>query len=101
MSSNQKWRSSREYRVWRILVIRRDKVCQICGERKARHSHHVDSASYFPKLRFDVDNGVCLCGNCHRQYHTSFNRSYRVKTTRYDFENFVSLMEYAKTIEWR
>jgi len=94
MSKN--WRQSRAYRRWRVQVIRRDKVCAICTSRKNRHAHHIDSASYFPELRFVVQNGVCLCKTCHRQYHTNFNRSYRVKTTRYNFENFVSLMTYAK-----
>ena len=92
------WRASREYRLWRVLVIRRDKVCQVCGSRQNRHAHHIESASYNKELRFVVDNGVCLCKNCHTQYHTNFNRSYRVKTTRYNFENFISLMRYALNI---
>ena len=92
------WRQSREYRLWRVLVIRRDKVCQVCGSRQNRHAHHIESASYNKELRFVVDNGVCLCKNCHTQYHTNFNRSYRVKTTRYNFENFISLMRYALNI---
>jgi len=92
------WRNSREYRVWRMLVIRRDKVCVICDSRQNRHAHHIESAAYNKELRFESSNGVCLCKECHIKYHTDFNRSYRVKTTRYNFENFKSLMVYAKTI---
>lgn len=90
------WRKSREYRIWRVLVIRRDKACAICGSNQHRHAHHIESAAYNIDLRFDPDNGVCLCSKCHTQYHTNFNRSYRIKTTRYNFENFKSLMSYAK-----
>ena len=92
------WRNSREYRVWRAEVIRRDGACIICDSRKNRHAHHIDSALYFIDKRFDIDNGVCLCANCHIQYHTNFNRSHRVKTTRYNFENFISLFKYFKEI---
>jgi hypothetical protein len=30
------WRKTREYRVWRAQVIRRDKCCVICGNIKGR-----------------------------------------------------------------
>lgn len=92
------WRNTREYRLWRAKVIRKDKVCQVCGSRKKRHAHHIESGSYNAELRFAVDNGICLCAECHINYHTNFNRSYRIKTTRYNFENFLTLMRYAKRI---
>ena len=92
------WRNTREYRLWRVEVIRRDKVCLICKSRKNRHAHHVESAAYNKELRFTPSNGACLCKGCHIKYHTDFNRSYRVKTTRYNFDNFISLMKYAKEL---
>jgi len=95
MSNSKYWRSTREYRLWRVTVIRRDKVCQACGDRSGRHAHHIESANYNPALVFDVGNGICLCALCHMKYHTDFNRSYRVKTTRYNLDNFLSLMRYA------
>ena len=55
----------------------------------------MDCARYFPSERFDVENGVCLCHDCHRQFHTNFKRSYRVKCTKNDFDNFCELMQYA------
>ena len=90
------WRKSKEYRRWRVAVIRRDGVCQVCDSRKNRHAHHIESAQYNIDLRFDVENGICLCKGCHIQYHTNFNRSYRVKTTRYNLENFLALVKYLK-----
>jgi hypothetical protein len=88
------WRSTRAYRIWRVIVIQRDDRCVICNTRKSRHAHHVNHASYFPEQRFDPTNGVCMCGECHIKYHCDFHRSTRVKCTRYDFDNFVSLAEY-------
>jgi len=90
------WRNSKEYRVWRAKVIRRDKRCQICGSIKNRVAHHINHASYFPEQRFDVNNGVCLCKDCHINFHTNFKRSNREKCTRYDWDNFNCLVDYFK-----
>jgi len=90
------WRNSREYRKWRAQVIRRDVKCVICGSIKKRVAHHLNHASYFIDERFDVDNGVCLCEECHIQFHNNFKRNNRVKCTKYDFDNFVKLLRYAK-----
>ena len=83
-------------RIWRIQVIRRDGVCKICGTRKSRQSHHLNSASFFPDERFDINNGVTLCYSCHMNFHNNFKRSYRTKCTKYDWDNFICLTDYIK-----
>lgn len=85
------WRESRAYRLWRIVVIQRDRKCVICGSKNGRAAHHVDHATYFIEKRFDQNNGVCLCGQCHLRYHNDFHQSTRHKCTEYDFMNFVKL----------
>jgi 5-methylcytosine-specific restriction endonuclease McrA len=87
------WRNTREYRVWRALVIRRDKRCVVCNSLQNRQAHHKNSASYFPDDRFDPENGVCLCRKCHTDFHTNFKRSFREKCTKYDYDNFITLLE--------
>lgn len=88
------WRKTRDYRVWRAQVIRRDTRCSICNTLKDREAHHKNSGSYFPDERFEVDNGVCLCKKCHTDFHTNFKRSFREKCTKYDYDNFVMLIEH-------
>ena len=88
------WRGTREYRVWRVTVIRRDKVCVVCGEKKGRQAHHKNSGQYFPKERFVPSNGVTLCSGCHTKYHCDYHRSFREKCTEYDFQNFTKLYIY-------
>lgn len=73
------WRDSKEYRQWRVSVIRRDGVCQCCGTIKDRHAHHIRHATYHPDLRFSVPNGVTLCNGCHSILHNKFAGSYRAK----------------------
>jgi len=90
------WRRTREYRIWRAEVIRRDKVCKICGSMYKRHAHHINHASYFPEQRFDAENGVCLCSWCHSQFHNNFKRNTRQKCDLADYLNFVALSIYLK-----
>jgi len=82
----------------------RDKRCVICGSLKNRQAHHKNSWKYFPLERYDVDNGVTLCGTdketgvigCHVIFHTSYKKSYNQKSTKKDFDNFVELLQRIK-----
>ena len=88
------WRNTRDYRIWHARVIRRDKQCVVCRSSKKRTAHHLNSGSYFKEERFDTSNGVCLCSECHTNFHTNFKRSYRETCTGYDFDNFITLSRY-------
>ena len=92
------WRKTKDYRLWRVLVIRRDKVCQCCGSNKNRHAHHIEDGSHNAGLRFDVGNGITLCSGCHSQFHTNYKHSYREKTTKKDLDNFMLLINHFKEL---
>lgn len=85
------WRQTTAYRHWKAQVLWRDRACVICNSKKNPNAHHVNHATYFPELRFDVDNGVTLCYPCHMNLHCNFHRSYRTKCDEYNFMNFVKL----------
>ena len=59
------------YKLWREKVFKRDNwTCHWRGKRHTElHPHHFKSYTYFPKLRYDVSNGITLCVPCHRQTH--------------------------------
>lgn len=88
------WRNSREYRIWRVGVIRRDKRCVLCNTLEGREAHHINHATYFPDERFLLGNGVTLCKACHTQFHTNYKKSFREKCNRDDFMNFLVLARY-------
>jgi len=42
--------------------------CQVCGKR-ATLSHHLFFRSLYPKLQFNLNNGISLCKKCHAEIH--------------------------------
>jgi len=66
-------RKTKEYKEWAISIYKKGKyICQGCGIKcKAKNiiAHHIKSFTYFPKLRFDINNGITLCRSCHIKYH--------------------------------
>ena len=65
-----------EYKNWRKQVFERDNyTCKKCGNRSSVdnpvviHPHHIKSYTYYPELRYEVDNGITLCISCHHQTH--------------------------------
>lgn len=88
------WRDTRDYRIWRATVIRRDKICRVCGNIKARHAHHLNHATYFPEERFNPENGITLCQKCHSHFHNDFKAGTRAKCTKHDMDEYKKLAKY-------
>ena len=61
----------RVYLEWRTNVFKRDGfTCQICNQvGGVLNAHHPKTWSEYPKLRYDIDNGVTLCVGCHKNLH--------------------------------
>jgi len=71
---------------WRNRVYKRDNyTCQLCGAKNGNgkkiylHAHHIKSFSEFPELRFDVNNGMTLCEECHGKIHNKNFANRRIK----------------------
>lgn len=79
MYSNSRNDKDPRYQDWRKAVLRRDRYrCQICGRSdRMLHSHHKDSWNWAINRRYDIDNGVTLCGGrggCHTLFHHIYGR---------------------------
>ena len=59
-----------KYRSWRKQVLSRDNyICQHCGSNKELHAHHIIEWAKSKELRYDINNGLTLCRNCHEKHH--------------------------------
>jgi hypothetical protein len=63
-------RNGARYKKWRMAVLERDKyMCQRCGARERLQVHHIKPWEKHWDLRFEVNNGVVLCADCHTKEH--------------------------------
>lgn len=60
------------YKQWRDKVFAKDRyTCQWCNAHNGNgkdiylEAHHIKSWKCFPELRFDMENGITLCLDCH------------------------------------
>ncbi len=55
---------------WVSMVKSRDNfTCQKCNSSKEVCAHHILTWSRYLEQRFNVNNGITLCKNCHNEYH--------------------------------
>lgn len=84
-----KFRKTEEHYAWVRAVYERDNfTCQICGYNKGAilNAHHIYSYADFEKFRNDLDNGVTLCEDCHKEFHSEYGYG---KNTAEQFKEFV------------
>lgn len=88
-------RSSFEYRAWRKKIFDRDLyTCKKCGAKSKYGSgsvelnaHHIFNWRDNECLRYNIDNGITLCNNCHNEFHIRYGKR---------FNNEDQLNEYLK-----
>lgn len=77
------------YDNWRKSVFKRDNyICQCC--KKDTHnnvSHHLDGYNWCKEKRMDVDNGITLCEECHKEFHSIYGYG---DNTKEQFEEWIN-----------
>lgn len=78
------------YREWCLDIKKKfNFTCVVCKDNKGGNlvSHHLESYHANKELRMNLDNGVCLCEDCHKKFHKKFG--YR-NNTKEQFNTFVN-----------
>jgi hypothetical protein len=82
-TQRQKEMQSFKYKQWRVSIFERDEyTCQVC--RKVGGylmAHHIKGWAEYPQLRYNKNNGITLCEDCHR-LTTNYGR--RAKVNNYE-----------------
>lgn len=74
-------RATYEYREWRKWVFDRDNyTCKCCGDKSHKKhpvkliAHHIYNWKDNPDKRYDINNGITLCEDCHLMFHILFGK---------------------------
>lgn len=77
-------RATYEYHVWRRAVFERDLFrCQACGAKNGDgihhgivlNAHHIKNWKDNPDDRYDVNNDITLCDECHKLFHKLYGKA--------------------------
>ena len=63
------------------MVLKRDDYTCSCCKKKgvALNVHHLNGYDWFIEGRVDIKNGITLCENCHKNFHSIYGRGHNTK----------------------
>ncbi len=69
-------RATFEYNLWRKSVFKRDKfTCRCCNKHsKNLQAHHILNWKNNKDLRYNIDNGITFCKECHIKFHQIYGK---------------------------
>lgn len=63
-------------------------TCDCCGNNKSKmHSHHLNNWNTYKEQRYELENGVCLCESCHKEFH-KWMGGYKIECTKEQYIEF-------------
>jgi 5-methylcytosine-specific restriction endonuclease McrA len=71
---NKNFRATKFYLSWVGAVKNKDQCCKKCGSKNHLVAHHIYNVKDNPMQALNVDNGICLCSKCHRDFHQKYGR---------------------------
>lgn len=79
----------RKYKAWVKKIRDRDSnMCIMCKDSERLNAHHIETWQHNPLLRYDINNGVLLCYQCHKE---TFKREQEYE---FIFKNYITSVKY-------
>ena len=78
------------YSIWSYEVKKQANfVCDVCNSNKSGTlvSHHLDGYHWDKEHRLDINNGVCLCESCHKEFHHIYGYGDNTKQQYIEFKD--------------
>lgn len=70
--------------------------CFLCDSMEKLNAHHLMNYKDYPELRYDINNGVCLCQKCHKEFHSMYGIRNNTKDQFEEFCRIIDLSEWVK-----
>ena len=72
-------RKEEGYQKWvKDIYKKYNYTCQKClkrGKGLKLNAHHIKNYKNNKEIRVDIDNGICLCEDCHKEFHKKYGRN--------------------------
>lgn len=84
-------RKSTNDNIWRSTIFCRDnRTCCKCNQDKGKRMvvHHINSYDIYESQRYDIDNGIVMCEECHKDFHYKYGYG---KNTKEQFKEYLKL----------
>ena len=80
-------KTSKDYE-WQKCIRERDNyTCCKCGKRGGHNVvHHINSYDIHENQRYDINNGIVMCKDCHKEFHGKYGYG---KNTKEQFEEYL------------
>lgn len=89
-------RDSYDYKKWSKAVLKKSGYrCCICNKNYKLRAHHLDGWKWAIDKRFDVNNGVCCCIDCHNRFHKIYGSG---ENTREQFIEYYCTIMYSANV---
>ena len=77
------------YRKWRTKIYKRDNyICKKCNNKKKfLNAHHKNAWNKFPEQRYDINNGITFCIDCHKKFHKLYGIGNNIEKQTQEFLN--------------
>ena len=82
--------SKAKLKAW-SLRVRKIGKCDVCENAENLSAHHLYDKNTHPTLRYQDENGVCLCITCHNNFHKMYTGASQTTPSQYNKFKIIEL----------